>query len=186
MTARNFWINQAFFQASWPACVIGAGNGLIWPALAVVGAFLLWQLAPARAHPADRATVGLFVLTGLVLDTLWQQLGIVEYALAWPAAGVSPIWLLLLWAALGLTVHHSLALFKRRWVLFMLLTMVGSPLSYSAAAAFGAVTWTAPGWLVVLCMGPVWAVIVGALFWNASRPERDPAPADRNLEGARG
>jgi len=183
MSSRDFWINQAFFQASWPACVIGAAYGLLWPSLLVVGAFAVWQLAPARAHPSDRATLLWFVLTGLVLDTLWQRLGVVEYALVWPVAGFAPLWLLLLWAALGLTVHHSLALFKRRWVLFMLVTTVGSPLSYSAAAAFEAVEWTAPTWLVVICMGPVWALIVGLLFRHAGKTRSAPVAS---LEGARG
>ena len=48
MSARDFWINQAFFQLSWPACVIGAANGMLWPGALVVGLFAMWQLHPAR------------------------------------------------------------------------------------------------------------------------------------------
>jgi len=171
---RNFWINQAFFQLSWPACVVGAANGMIWPGTVVVGLFAFWQLHPARMHRRDPWVVGAFVATGLIVDTLWIRAGIVEYATAWPAQGFTPAWLVLLWVGLGLTVNHSLGVFRRRWRLFVLLATVGSPMSYSAASAFGAVTWLAPAWQVIVCVGPIWALLVGLLFREAglNRPGR--------------
>lgn len=182
MSARGFWINQAFFQASWPACVIGAGNGMLWPGALVVGLFATWQLHPTRLHPRDPFFVGIFVLTGLLIDTLWIRAGIVEYAAAWPVAGFTPAWLLLLWVGLGLTVNHSLGIFRERWRLFVLLAAVGSPISYSVAAGFGAVTWLAPNWLVVLCVGPIWGLVVGSLFRYAGmvrqRRKPDGGPAE--------
>lgn len=164
MKLQKSWINQVFFQLSWYACVVGAANGFLWPAVVVVGLFAVWQLHPARMHPRDPFAVGAFVVAGLLIDTLWLRLGIVEYAMAWPSAGFIPAWLLLLWLALGMTVNHSLGVFRTRWRLFVLLATVGSPMSYSVAAGFGAVTWVAPSWLVIACMGPVWALAVGLLF----------------------
>ena len=155
MSRREFWINQAFFQASWPACVGGAAFGLLWPGLLVVGAFAAWQLHPRHAHPADPAALVLFVGLGAMLDTLWVRLGVVDYALDVPAAGFAPLWLLLL--------------FRRRWVLFALIATVGSPMSYTAAAGLGAVDWTAPAWVVVVCMGPVWALLTGLAFRAVDR-----------------
>jgi hypothetical protein len=176
MNRRGFWINQGFFQAAWPACVIGAANGSLWPGLLVVGAFAGWQLQPRRRHAADLRALVLFVAMGLVLDTLWVQLGIVDYALAWPLAGGAPAWLLLLWVALALGANHSLGIFRRRWGLWLVLATIGSPMSYTAAAAFGAVTWTAPAWLVILCVGPIWALAVALLFRHLGRrDERDVA-----------
>ncbi len=186
MKRRDFWINQAFFQASWPACVVGAAHGLVWPGFLVVGAFALWQLAPARAHPGDVRAVGLLLALGLVVDTLWVRLGVVDYALAWPAAGFAPAWLLLLWVAVGLSVNHSLAWFRHRWLAFVLLATFGSPMSYTAAAAFGAVTWTAPAWLVLLCVGPIWALLVGLAFRWIDRMAGTARPAARTLEAVRG
>jgi len=186
MSARQFWINQAFFQASWPACVIGAANGMLWPGALVVGLFAVWQLHPARRHRRDLAVIAAFVATGLILDTIWVRTGVVEYATAWPASGFIPVWLLLLWVAMGLTVNHSLSVFKARWGVFMLLATVGSPLSYSAAAGFGAVTWLAPAWLVITCVGPVWALIVALLFRHAGRASGRRKPRAQAAEAARG
>lgn len=167
MSDRHFWINQAFFQLSWPACVIGAANGMLWPGALVVGLFAAWQLSPSRMHRRDPLIVASFAATGLVVDTLWIRTGVVEYATAWPAQGFTPLWLLLLWVALGLAVNHSLAVFRARWRLFMLLATIGSPMSYTAAAGFGAVTWIAPSWLVIVCVGPIWGLLVGLLFREA-------------------
>lgn len=172
MSRSAFWTNQIFFQLAWPACVVGAALGQLWPSLFLVGLFAFWQLSPARRHPADWSTVLMFVACGLILDTLWQQLGVVRYTLPWPVAGMVPIWLLSLWVALALTVNHSLAIFKQRWSLFAVAASVGSPLSYLAASRVGAVEWVAPPWVVILCLGPVWALIVSLLFYLSSRIER--------------
>lgn len=170
MSRARFWINVGWMQVSWWACVLGAARGLLWPGLLVVSAFLLWQLSPRRRHPDDWATLGLFVAVGWVLETLWPLIGVVEYARAGPVAGLVPVWMLLLWIALGLTVHHSMAGFKQRWQWFVAVAAIGSPLSYAAAASFGAVQWIAPSWVVVLCVGPVWALIVGLLLRQANSP----------------
>lgn len=173
MKRTAFWINFGGMQASWWACILGAAHGMSWPGVVVVTLFAAWQLSPERCHPADRITVLRFVAVGLVLDSLWPLLGVVAYAHPGPVPGLTPAWLLLLWVALALTVHHSMAYFKRRWQLFVLLTTVGSPMSYAAAARLGAVEWIAPAWVVVLCMGPVWALVVGLLLRQADRSRAD-------------
>ncbi|PKL94700.1 MAG: DUF2878 domain-containing protein [Gammaproteobacteria bacterium HGW-Gammaproteobacteria-8] len=169
MSRYSNWINFAWMQASWWACILGAAHGRLWPGLLVVSAFALWQLNPARRHSEDVATLLRFVFAGLLLDSLWPLLGVVEYAHPGPVPGLTPAWLMLLWVALALTVHHSMAMFKQRWQAFVLLATVGSPMSYAAAAKLGAVAWTAPAWVVVLCVGPVWALIVGLLLRQAGR-----------------
>ncbi|MDT8438743.1 MAG: DUF2878 domain-containing protein [Wenzhouxiangellaceae bacterium] len=184
MNRRDFWINQGFFQLAWPACVVGAAFGQLWPSVLLVTLFAGWQFSGGRAHADDARTALWFLACGLVLDTLWQQLGIVSYALAWPLEGFAPLWLMLLWLALAMTVHHSLAVFQQRWWLFTVAASIGSPLSYLAAARLGAVEWTAPSWLVVLCIGPVWALLVGLLFRQAGRMTSRTAVGSLAAEGA--
>ncbi len=163
-STRDFWVNQGLFQLAWPACVLGAAWGTLWPAALLVSTMLAWQLHPAHRHPNDLLALAAFVAAGLVLDTFWMQAGVVDYALAAPFEGFQPGWLTGLWIALGLTANHSLSVFRHRWRLWVLLASIGSPLSYTMAARAGAVEWTAPTWVVVLCIGPVWAVVTGMLF----------------------
>lgn len=164
-----FLINQAFFQLAWPACVLGAAYAVLWPAALLIAAFLAWQLHPANRHPADLRTLAAFVVVGLVLDTLWVRAGLLAYASSLPVEGLQPLWLTGLWIALALTVNHSLAVFKARWRLWLLLASVASPLSYTMAARFSAVEWLAEPWQVVLAVGPVWALVTAALFRWAGR-----------------
>ncbi|QOC23344.1 DUF2878 domain-containing protein [Wenzhouxiangella sp. AB-CW3] len=170
MMTRDFLVNQGLFQIAWPACVIGAAQGVGWIGGMVVGSLALWQLQTVRRHPRDWQIIIICLVTGLLLDTAWIRLGLLEYSMAWPSAEFAPAWILLLWLALALVINHSMALFKRRLALIAVLGAVGSPLSYFAGARFGAVEWVAPAWQVVVATGLSWALILPALFWLAGPP----------------
>ena len=179
---RNFWINHLFFQLAWPACVVGAAYGQVWPSLVWVGLFACWQLQPTRSHPNDWLLIGLFCLTGILLDLIWIRSGLLAYSTAWPWSNVTPLWLLMLWVALALSVNHSLAFFRRHWLLWALILSVASPFSYWVAARVGAVVWLAEPWLVVLALGPAWALMVGLLFFFAHRMDIISADQGRLLK----
>ncbi len=165
----DFWINMAFFQLAWPACVVGAAYGMIWPSVALVGLFAAWQLHPRNAHPNDRWLVLVFIATGLILDSVWIQNDVLQYNAAWPSEATTPLWLLMLWVALALSVNHSMRYFRQHWLRWSILLCFASPFSYWMAARLGAVEWLAPDWVVVLLLGPGWAIVVGALFALAKR-----------------
>jgi hypothetical protein len=179
--SRAFMINQGLFQLSWPACVIGAAYGWLWTGLLVVGIMALWQLNRVNRHPLDVRLVAVCLTIGLVLDTAWIRLGLLDYSLSWPAEGIAPLWIMLLWLALALVINHSMKAFKHRLALIGLLGGIGSPLSYFAGSRFGAVEWLAPAWQVVLATGLSWALLLPLLFWLAREPLR-PAVAEPKHE----
>lgn len=172
---RAFLINHGLFQLAWPACVIGAAHGIWWTGLLVVGALSLWQLNRRNRHRLDGRMMAVCLGLGFVLDTAWIQLGLLEYALAWPSSAVAPLWIMLLWVSVALVINHSMAAFKQRLLLLAIAGGLGSPLSYFAGARFGAVEWMAPAWQVVLATGLSWAIILPLLFWMAREPARPPA-----------
>jgi len=169
---RDFWINQGLFQISWPACVIGAAYGRLWPGVLVVGLMLVWQLQQTRRHRLDLPMLMICLSLGIALDTVWVQTGLLAYASPWPWSGVAPLWIVLLWVALALVINHSMAVFKSHLIWLALFSGIGSPMSYFAGARFGAVEWLAPAWQVVLAVGLSWAVLMPALFWLARDPGR--------------
>jgi hypothetical protein len=173
--SRAFLINQGFFQLSWPACVIGAAYGWLWTGLLVVGVMALWQLNRANRHRLDGRMIAVCLALGLVLDTAWVRLGLLEFAMPWPSAGYAPLWIMLLWLALALVINHSMSAFKHRLLLVGVLGGLGSPMSYFAGSRFGAVEWLAPAWQVVLATGISWALVLPLLFWLAR--EREPLPS---------
>ena len=177
----NFWINFAFFQLAWPACVLAAAYDQIWIAVLWVGLFAAWQLHPDRAHPSDWLLAGLFMVVGVVLDTIWIQTGLLSYSAAWPWSGTTPIWLLMLWLALALSVNHSLAFFRQHWIGWMLILCMASPFSYWMASRLGAVEWLAEPWMVILALGPGWALVVGLMFALADALHRQQKNTQRDM-----
>lgn len=183
--SRDFWVNQGLFQASWPACVVGAALGVAgWTGIPVVAALVLWQLHPRRRHPNDLRMIGLCLGIGFALDTLWVQAGLLSYAMPWPSIDFAPFWILLLWLAMALVFNHSMSVFKGRLLLIGVLGGIGSPMSYYAGSRFGAVEWLAPEWLVISATGLSWALLLPALFWIARLPsETDPRPGEERSPG---
>ena len=183
---RAFLINQGLFQLAWPACVIGAAQGIWWTGLLVVGALVLWQLNRRNRHRLDLRMIAVCLGLGFVLDTAWIQLGLLEFSLAWPSPAVAPLWIMLLWVSVALVINHSMAAFKQRLVLLAIAGGLGSPLSYFAGSRFGAVEWIAPAWQVVLATGLSWAIILPLLFWLAREPAGRPDalnPTQQELAG---
>lgn len=178
---KAFWINQGLFQISWPACVAGAAYGWGWPGYLVVGLLAFWQLHPANRHPMDWTLVITCLVLGVVLDTLWIQWGLIEYAMPWPSASFAPAWIMLLWLALALVINHSLQFFKARLWAAALFGGIGSPMSYYAGAKLGAAVWVAPFWEVALAVGVSWAILLPGLFWLGRLRHWEEVPPPKTL-----
>ena len=170
---RALLINQGLFQLAWPACVVGAAHGFLGFGLLVVGFMVVWQLHPSNRHPLDFRLLAICLVLGFAVDSAWVQLGLLQYASAWPWPGFAPLWIMLLWIAVALVINHSLAAFKQRLVLLAIAGAISSPLSYYAGSRFGAAEWLAPAWQVILATGLSWALILPVLFWLA---RETPAP----------
>lgn len=168
---RDALINQVFFQLSWPACVVGAAYSWLWAGYIVVGGMLLWQLTSGRRHRFDVRMLAICLPLGLLMDSAWVQLGLLDFATPWPSVHFAPLWILLLWVALALVINHSLSAFKQRLLLIGVMGGIGSPMSYYAGSRFGAVEWTAPAWQVILATGLSWAIVLPLLFWLARESE---------------
>jgi len=129
-------LNFVFFQGLWFSCVVGAGAyGLAWLAIGALGplAALTW-FSPTRSADWLIATVAL--CAGLIIDNVWVGLGILSY----PVSTFAPFWIALLWVGLGLTVNHSMALFRDHTFIGSLIVGIAAPVTYLAGERFGSVT----------------------------------------------
>ena len=165
---RNNWINLLWMQALWFGAVIGAAQGFLWLAALLLMGFAFWEFRPARRVYGDFQLMLVAVLIGLILDTTWVRLGWLDFALGWAFSGRAPLWILLLWAGLALTLNHSLAWLQSRLVLAAVLGGISSPLSYLAAARLGAVIIVSESWVWFVGLGLSWAVALPLLLWLAS------------------
>lgn len=129
----NVWINLILYQATWVAAVAGAGRGLWWPGLVVLGVFAVVQLSLSQWRRAD---VCLFIgvsLLGFVLDSTFVQFGLMKFQAPVPWPGLAPVWMVALWTSFALTLNHSLAFLQARPLLSALLGATGAPFAYWAA-----------------------------------------------------
>ena len=145
-------LNFVFFQMLWFSCVVGAGAyGMAWLAVGAVApiAALTWF---SRTRMADVLVATVALCAGLIIDNIWVAFGILSY----PENTFAPFWIALLWVGLGLTVNHSMALFRDNTLIGSLVVGLAAPLTYLTGERFGAVT-----------VGDIYLTPVISLAWFA-------------------
>jgi len=164
----NNWINMLWMQALWFGAIIGAPRGQLWLAPVLLMCFVFWEFRPARRVYGDFQLMLVAVLIGLILDTTWIKLGWLEFTGESALSELAPLWILLLWAGLALTLNHSLAWLQSRLVLAAMLGGISSPLSYLAAERLGAVNITTVSFVWFVGLASSWAVVMPLLLWLAN------------------
>jgi hypothetical protein len=106
---------------------------------------------------------------GAVLDSLLAILGVFTFSKAYLllAPQSIPLWLYLLWLAFAMTLARSLSWFVVRGWLFLVLAIVGGPLSYIAGRKLGAVSFEDSG---IILLVVEW-FIIGLLAQWLIKPE---------------
>lgn len=166
----NFWANLIGYQLVWFAAVIGAAHGLAWPGVAGMLVFAACQLLLARHWRMDLSLMAAALVFGFVLDGGLIRAGLARYLAGWPGMAIAPAWILALWMAFSLTFSQSLRYLQGRLWLAALLGLVGGPVAYlGAARGWQVVSFTAPAWRGLLCLGLGWALATPALAWLARR-----------------
>jgi hypothetical protein len=171
--------NLIGYQLTWFACIGGAGAGMAWPGPVAVALFAAWHFRSSPSRQADLRLVAACIAVGLVLDTLWVQLGLLRFAAAWPSLELAPVWIMASWVAFALTLNHSFAALGRRPLLAATLGLVGAPLAYRAADRLWQAVELAPGYAAPLAIGIAWAVVLPALGWLAQMQRMPVAEAAR-------
>lgn len=165
-------INFLLIKVAWVACVMG---GTVPGALviALMVALCFYQGRWQRERKFILALAGL----GLVLDSLWIHLGILDFGAGTVRIGdfaVAPLWIILLWVAVGLSLFEALGFFVQRPVWGAVIVGAAAPLSYSTGAQFGAVVIPSTAMLMVIAL--VWVVVFGIVFELARRAQQAAEP----------
>ncbi|OQK16263.1 hypothetical protein AU255_14310 [Methyloprofundus sedimenti] len=164
---RKNLINLLWLQGLWFVAVIGAASGLVWPAFVMLNAFIVWQLHPANHIQGDFPLVLVALLIGFILDSSWISLGLIQFSSPNTINNLAPLWILLLWVGLALTLNHSLAWLQHRLGLAAVCSAISSPLSYLGAERLGALQFNDHFWSGFFCIATSWAIVVPFLLWLA-------------------
>lgn len=160
-------INLVLMQSLWFGAIMDAAKDqfLITPMVLLL--FLGWAFNAANRVSGNFKLLLVAVLVGLILDTTWINLGWLEFAANWPLADKAPVWILILWMGLALTLNHSLAWLQSRLLLAACLGGLFGPVSYRAAAQLGAVKIIDQSWNWFIGIGVSWAIVLPLLLWLA-------------------
>lgn len=156
----NRWVvaNAMAFQATWFGCVVGGGVGesIWWGAagIALLSAMSIWR----RKIGSDVLTVLALSSVGWGLEMLWINTGVLDYGQT-----QVPVWIIMLWVGVALTVNHSLSFFHSYPFAGALMAAGSAPLCYLGGQRFGAVEVADPwllGWVAA-----TWFIVFYLLFW---------------------
>ncbi|MHA7878531.1 MAG: DUF2878 domain-containing protein [Saccharospirillum sp.] len=153
--------NYAGFQIGWFLLVLTQS---VWSILWALGfmAFHQWKVAVA----GEWARVGLIMVIGLGIDTLWHYSPWVSFnGTGWPI----PVWLIGLWLMFPLTLAHSLAWLNNRLWLQVVFGALGGGGSYLAGAKLGAAEVTGIGWTVMPLLWGIWLPLFYRIVYWPSR-----------------
>lgn len=179
---RHLGANFLGFQATWFACVGGAGAG--WPWLGPAAALLWLSLHLMRLHgnahyprgQTGSRTIELrlvlaAVCVGYALDGALALGGAIAFpAQAGPAAPTTP-WMVALWAAFAATLRHSMNWLRRRYILGAAAGAAFGPIAYRTGEALGAIS-VAAGPTAWIAVAGAWALAMPMLLGLRERLEK--------------
>ena len=140
----NNLINLALFQGVWFITVIGAAQGNTWYGIAGLSCFICIHYFVAHTVKADFLLATAAILLGLIIETTLIQTGALNYTHSITSPQLAPLWMLILWANLALTLNGCLRWLQGRYVLAAILGAAGGPLTYFGGMKLGAATSTLP------------------------------------------
>jgi len=154
-------VHIAFFQLTWFASVMGAARGTTLWGLVGIGLLLMFSVFRNTLR-SDLLFVCVLLPIGWMLDSLWAYTGILDYGTEF-----APLWILLLWAAVGLSLNHSMSLFVERPRLGAFLAGGAAPFSYLGGERLGAAVIPDPYALAVIALA--WGCVFYGVFHVANR-----------------
>jgi hypothetical protein len=155
-------INFIAFQTAWFAAVLGAANGMPWLGLIAVPAFVVMTLAISQQRQMLFLALAAACL-GFFADTILMTFGVFSPVPFPYPPPFSPLWMVMLWVNLAMTLNDSMAWLRGRFVLAVIFGAIGGPLAYYSGAKLGAADVPAMADLVVI--GIAWAIAFPALSW---------------------
>jgi hypothetical protein len=159
----NFWATLVAYELVWFAAVIGAGQGLVWPAVTCTVLFAVWRVATSTHRGIELKLIVVGLLLGVILEDIWVRLGLLRYSAPWPTP-THPAWILALWVAFALTVLPLFAYLRARPWLAALFGGLGGPLAYlGAARGWHAVLLPARQWPSLLALSVGWGIALPCL-----------------------
>ncbi len=143
----NFFI----YQAVWFIAVTDGNRGIPLCCL-----LLLLHLLFSNRKLLDIVTMAAFIVVGVIVDGTLSRLGLFSFR---EPGLILPLWLMIIWLALGITPHHSLAWMKNRPITCSVFGSIGGPAAYWAGIKFGAAVFHWPLTVSLFTLAVTWSLV---------------------------
>jgi len=156
------FVNALGFHAGWWACVASVGFDRQAEALAFCAALVAAHLRHCASPAKEMQLAVLAMAVGIAVDSTLQYFSVIRF-LGLSVAGLSPLWLWMLWVLFATTLNSSLGFLQTfSWKVSAAMGLVFGPVSYIAGAKLGAADFdysTAH----ILALAVIWMVVLPAL-----------------------
>tara|TARA_R110001583_G_scaffold191_5_gene1830 strand:+ start:141 stop:635 length:495 start_codon:yes stop_codon:yes gene_type:complete len=149
-------VNMLGFNLAWFGLVFW-GNIFIPVALIMLAIHLLLL----SNNKNEARLVLLITIIGVTVDSLLNFSNFFIFL----GSGLTPLWLIVLWACFASTVSHSLAFLSHSKKLQVVVGFVIAPLSYIAGERLDAVQFSYPLLETYIVLGFIWAGLFIAIFF---------------------
>ncbi|MEM1089407.1 MAG: DUF2878 domain-containing protein [Pseudomonadota bacterium] len=173
----NVFLNFVAFQICWIACVWGGAHGYWWLGIVAVALFAVWEMTRSHSAAADLKLLSVVLVLGIVVDTMYVQLGLLTFATPVPSEQLAPVWIWAMWVSFALTLNHSMAWLKGKTLLAVVFGAIGGPFAYWIAASAWDAAFINPDKVLLAygVIGVAWAALTPALLKLASYFDARPA-----------
>lgn len=145
--------NALMFQLGWFVCILG---GSLWAGIFTVIVLIVHFCVSVRRFD-DCVAVVIAIALGLAHDLILIHTGQIQFM---ESAQLPPLWLVCLWALLGITLNHSLQWIYYRPLWSSLLGAMLALLSYLAGVKLSSAEWSSPLIEVLPIIAALWLVIL--------------------------
>ena len=125
-------INAVLFQCLWFATILLGWEYAVLPAL-----LMMAHLSKVKAAYLSNLFLPLFVVLGIGWDSLLISLNLIQISGSPLSLGVMPLWLMMCWLGVALSLGLSLGWWNQYPRLFILSCAFMAPISYYAGMRFG-------------------------------------------------
>lgn len=145
--------NALLFQVGWFVCILG---GNLWAGIFTLIAMVVHFVISQRRLD-DIVAVVIAVTLGLIHDLLLRHTGQVQFT---ESIFLPPLWLVCVWALLGVTLNHSMVWIYSRPVWSSLVGAIAAPFSYLAGVRLSSAEWSSPLVEVLPIIAVMWLAIL--------------------------
>ena len=158
------------FKICWIICAFSTTWGMPYLGPIVTLIFILLHLVIVKFNFRDIKIIGLAILLGLIIDSLFFQFNLINYEGGILADfKLAPLWILSMWGGFAATLLYSLNSIKNRYILSGLIGLIAGPISYNAGVQIGSIEIDEPLGYIMLAI--TWGLIVPCLFYVINKLE---------------